>query len=113
MHHIVNPTKFRRLKRHAVKFEISGLVKTGRPGVLVFEGEKESISTFLAGARGLHYLDFHHVDTQPFPSGVHLRLAESKIGLHEVVDMRALVNALDQIGLKSWFRKQMGMAKDD
>jgi len=62
---------------------------------------------------GLRYLDFHHVDTQPFPSGTRLRLAQAKIGLHEITDMRTLVDSLDQIGLKFWFRKEMGMAKDD
>jgi hypothetical protein len=66
--------------------------------------------TFIAALR---YLDFHLVDTQPFPSDIHLRLTPSKFGLHEVVGMKALVDALDQIGLKPWFRKQMGMSKSD
>jgi hypothetical protein len=104
-------------------------LQTGRPGVLVFEAQKESISTFLECARGkdacslrtarhnirnsgLRYLNFHHVDTQPYTSGTQ-HLAESKIGLHEVAGMRELVSALDLIGLKSWFRKQMGMTGDN
>lgn len=59
----------------------------------------------------LRYLDFHHVDTQPISADVHGRLAQSKTGLHEVSDMKALIEALDMIALKSWFRIQMGMEK--
>lgn len=97
--------------------------------MLVFDGEKESISAFLEAARGtdlralltplgmltrnlgLRYLDFHHVDTQPFPISAPIRLAESRIGLREVSDMKALIDALDTLSLKSWFRTQMGMEK--
>ncbi|KAG5721934.1 hypothetical protein E4T56_gene18435 [Termitomyces sp. T112] len=110
MHHISNPAKFRRLKRHAIHANVSGLVKTGKPGVLVFEGSKESISIFLENARGLRYLQFQHVDTQPVENHAQGRLA-SKVGLREVTDMRSLVGALDAIGLKAWFRKQMAMDK--
>ncbi|KIL59576.1 hypothetical protein M378DRAFT_84910 [Amanita muscaria Koide BX008] len=82
-------TKLRRLKQYAVNSNISGLVKTGKPGVLVFDGTRESIKTFLENARmvkfcvqgvdlGLgpvsRYLDFHHVDTSPLPRFVVLRL---------------------------------------
>ncbi|KAG6909961.1 hypothetical protein DXG01_014230 [Tephrocybe rancida] len=111
MHHISNPAKFRRLKRYAVHANVSGLVKIGKPGVLVFEGNKDSISTFLENARGLRYLQFQHVDTQPMEPEAEGRLAQSKVGLHEVADMRALVDVLDAIGLKSWFRTQMLMDK--
>ncbi|KAF5382139.1 hypothetical protein D9615_004302 [Tricholomella constricta] len=111
MHHISNPSKFRRLKRHAIHANVSGLVKTGKPGVLVFEGSKESISTFLENVRVLRYLQFQHVDTQPLAIDMQGGLAQSKVGLREVVDMRALVDALDQIGLKPWFRTQMSMDK--
>jgi hypothetical protein len=65
---ISNPSKFRRLKRFALQADVSGLVKVstwhvdlvnlypestqiGKPGVLVFDGEKECISTFLEHAR--------------------------------------------------------------
>ncbi|GLB40495.1 hypothetical protein LshimejAT787_0803660 [Lyophyllum shimeji] len=111
MHHISNPAKFRRLKRHALHANVSGLVKTGKPGVLVFEGTKDSISTFLENVRALRYLQFQHVDTRPLAHDARGRLAQSKVGLQEVPDMRTLVDALDAIGLKAWFRAQMSMDK--
>ncbi|KAF9466560.1 hypothetical protein BDZ94DRAFT_1157838 [Collybia nuda] len=111
MHHIINPNKFRRLKRHAVNAQISGLVKIGRPGVLVFDGEKDSILAFLDAVRGLRYMDFCHIDTQPYPFSAPTRLAESKIGLHEVENMKVLIDRLDALSLKAWFRIQMGMEK--
>ncbi|KAF8072013.1 hypothetical protein FPV67DRAFT_1667458 [Lyophyllum atratum] len=111
MHHISNPAKFRRLKRYALHAKVSGLVKTGKPGVLVFEGNKDSITTFIENARALRYLQFQHVDIRPLDANVQGNLAQSKIGLHEVVNMRALVDALDALGLKPWFRTQMEMEK--
>lgn len=48
---IRSETKFRRLKAFAESAKISGLAKKGRPGVLVFDGEKEAIRTFLSNAR--------------------------------------------------------------
>ncbi|KIK10083.1 hypothetical protein K443DRAFT_81071, partial [Laccaria amethystina LaAM-08-1] len=106
-----NPSKFRKLKRCALHANISGLVKAGKPGVLVFDGEMASIRTFLEGARGLRYLNFHHVDTQPLPLCLKNRVANAKIGLHEVAGMHCLVSALDALALKDWFREQMGMSK--
>ncbi|KAG6850698.1 hypothetical protein H0H93_009856 [Arthromyces matolae] len=111
MHHISNPAKFRRLKRHAVNTNISGLVKTGKPGVLVFEGTRDSISTFLENVKGLRYLQFQHVDTKPMELHAQGRLAESKLGLIEVEDMRSLIEALDALDLKVWFRTAMMMDK--
>ncbi|TFK40230.1 hypothetical protein BDQ12DRAFT_488607 [Crucibulum laeve] len=111
MHHISNPSKFRRLRRHALQSEVSGLVKTGKPGVLVLDGKKAKIKTFLERARELRYLDFHHVDMQPLPMDMMIRLADGKFGLQEVTNMSELIKALDRISLKEWFRNQMGMAK--
>ncbi|KAF9561968.1 hypothetical protein CPC08DRAFT_707016 [Agrocybe pediades] len=111
MHHISNPSKFRRLKRFAMQSNVSGIVKTGKPGVLVFDGEKESVKTFLEHARGLRYLDFHHVDTKPFTNDRGRRIADAKLGLSEVEDMNAMVSILDSIGEKDWFRSQMKMTK--
>ncbi|KIM40013.1 hypothetical protein M413DRAFT_190108 [Hebeloma cylindrosporum] len=111
MHHISNPSKFRRLKRFALQANVSGLVKIGKPGVLVFDGERECIRTFLESARGLRYLDFHHVDTKPFPNAGSGRVADAKNGLREVSDMKELIRALDIVGEKEWFRRKMGMIK--
>ncbi|KAF8798947.1 hypothetical protein BYT27DRAFT_6884819 [Phlegmacium glaucopus] len=114
MHHISNPSKFRRLKRYATQASVSGLVKTGKPGVVVFEGEQTAIKSFLENAKGLRYLDFHHLDTKPLSinSNNNVRLADSKLGLHEVENMNELVEALDTIGEKQWFRQQMGMTRE-
>ncbi|KAG2017820.1 hypothetical protein CC2G_007296 [Coprinopsis cinerea AmutBmut pab1-1] len=67
MHHITNPSKFRRLKRFALHANVSGLVKKGKPGLVVFDGSQSSVKTFLANARGLRYLEYHHVDTTSLP----------------------------------------------
>ncbi|PFH53120.1 hypothetical protein AMATHDRAFT_138207 [Amanita thiersii Skay4041] len=109
MHHIRNITKLRRLKQFAVTASVSGFVKTGRPGVLVFDGKKDCIKAFLENARSLRYLDFHHVHT--IPLNTELRIAGSQVGLCEVQDMTALIQALDRLDLKHWFRVQMGMDK--
>ncbi|KXN91686.1 hypothetical protein AN958_12538, partial [Leucoagaricus sp. SymC.cos] len=108
---IRSETKFRRLKAFAESAKISGLAKKGRPGVLVFDGEKEPIRAFLSNARSLRYLDFYHVDTVPIPPHTTHRLANGRVGLHEVEDMAELVQALDDISMKEWFRQNMGMAK--
>ncbi|KDR78893.1 hypothetical protein GALMADRAFT_64504 [Galerina marginata CBS 339.88] len=113
MHHISNPPKFRRLKRFATQANVSGFVKTGKPGVLVFEGEQASIKRFLGNVRGLRYLDFHHVDTKPMPVSQTRRLAGAKNGLQELKDMSELVNVTECIGEKGWFRVQMGMSKGE
>ncbi|KAJ6496454.1 hypothetical protein C8R47DRAFT_973437 [Mycena vitilis] len=110
MHHIRSRTKFRRLQQRADHADVSGLAKTGRPGVLVFEGKKESISAFLEGARSLRYLDFHHVATRPLPSEPEAHITGTKPGLREVDDMKTLIQALDAIELKEWFRSEMGMS---
>ncbi|KAJ6468430.1 hypothetical protein C8R45DRAFT_1018733 [Mycena sanguinolenta] len=110
MHHIRNRTKFRRLQQRADHANISGLAKTGRPGVLVIEGKKDSIVDFLAGARSLRYLDFHHVATRLLPSEPGQRIAGAKPGLHEVEDMKTLITVLEAIGMKEWFRAEMGMS---
>jgi len=114
MHHISNLSKFRRLKRHATQANVSGLVKIKKPGILVFEGEQTAIKSFLENAKGLRYLDFHHLDTKPFiiNSNNKIRLADSKPGLHEVENMNELVKALDAIGEKEWFKQQMGMKRN-
>ena len=71
---ISNPSKFLRLKRHATQANVSGLVKvsnsvdicsghgvdiqmqyffqTGKPGVVVFEGEQTAIKSFLENVKG-------------------------------------------------------------
>lgn len=42
----------------------------------------------------------------------HIRLThEDRYGLQEVADMNELVNRLDCIGEKEWFRAQMGISK--
>ena len=148
---ISNPSKFRKLKRHATQANVSGLVKvskkwlikhitsrypnayfqTGKPGVVVFEGERIAIKTFLECVKGtcvlsstwyqshslrsagLRYLNFHHLDTKPLLISMSnkTRLADSKPGIHEVDSMNELVKALDTIGEKQWFRQQMGMTR--
>ncbi|KAJ6612309.1 hypothetical protein B0H10DRAFT_1773701 [Mycena sp. CBHHK59/15] len=110
MHHIRSRTKFRRLQQRAEHANVSGLAKTGRPGVLVFEGRKDCITAFLEGARSLRYLDFHHVATQRLPGDPPVHVAGPKPGLREVEDMRAVIEAVDAIGLKEWFRREMGMS---
>ncbi|KAJ7242795.1 hypothetical protein B0H12DRAFT_1023569, partial [Mycena haematopus] len=102
-------TKFRRLQQRADHANVSGLVKTGRPGVLVFEGKKDSIVAFLTAIRSLRYLDFRHVATRNLPAEPEMHIAGSKPGLHEVEDMKTLIKALDAIGLKEWFRAEMRM----
>ncbi|KAM6504313.1 hypothetical protein JOM56_001256 [Amanita muscaria] len=109
MHHIRSRTKLRRLKQYAVNSNISGLVKTGKPGVLVFDGTRESIKTFLENARSLRYLDFHHVDTIPLQTTA--RIAQARLGLQEVADMNNLLLSLEKLSLKDWFRTQMHMEK--
>ncbi|KAH9481676.1 hypothetical protein JR316_0006203 [Psilocybe cubensis] len=108
---ISNPLKLRRLKRFAVKAQVDGFVKTGKPGVLVFDGPKESIKAFLELTKGLRYLDFRHVDTKPIKNERLLPNGDGSSGLQEVADMNELVNRLDRIGEKEWFREQMGMSK--
>ncbi|KAF8907350.1 hypothetical protein CPB84DRAFT_1844047 [Gymnopilus junonius] len=110
MHHISNPSKFRRLRRFAEHSNVSGFVKKGKPGVLLFEGYETSVKEFLEHARGLRYLDFHHVDTKPFLR-CRKRLSEGKNGLQEVNDMNELIIRVDSIGEKEWFRSHMGMSK--
>jgi len=114
MHHISNPSKFRRLKRHAIQANVSGLAKIGKPGVVVFEGEQIAIKSFLENVKALRYLDFHHLNTKPLLINLNnnIRLADSKPGLREVENMNELVKALDMIGEKQWFRQQMGMARE-
>ncbi|KAF8624509.1 hypothetical protein AX15_005825 [Amanita polypyramis BW_CC] len=114
MHHIRSLAKLRRLKQYAVSANVSGLVKAGKPGVLVFEGTKYSIKTFLDNARSLRYLEFHHVDTILLDTillDTSLHITNAKAGLHEVKDMNTLVLAVDSLGLKAWFRSQIGMDK--
>ncbi|KAJ7914926.1 hypothetical protein B0H13DRAFT_425335 [Mycena leptocephala] len=111
MHHIRSRTKFRRLQQHADHANVSGLAKTGRPGVLVFEGTKHNIAAFLEGARSLRYLGFHHVATRPLPSEPEMHIAGMKPGLREVEDMKTLIQILEAIGLKEWFRSEIGMSR--
>jgi hypothetical protein len=56
-------------------------------------------------------LDFHHVDTVPLPEDTKTRIANGRVGLCEVEDMVELVKILDGVGMKNWFRQNMGMAK--
>ncbi|KAF9532599.1 hypothetical protein CPB83DRAFT_759293 [Crepidotus variabilis] len=113
MHHISNPSKFRRLRRFADQDGISGLVKAGKPGILVFDGESQAINTFLEHARGLRYLDFHHVDTKLFSENINFnqnsRLNNGEAGLREVESMNEMICRLEVLGLKDWFRLQLGM----
>ncbi|KAF7773414.1 hypothetical protein Agabi119p4_5581 [Agaricus bisporus var. burnettii] len=111
MHHIRSASKFRRLKAFAESAKVSGFAKKGRPGVLVYDGEKDEIRTFLSNARSLRYLDFHHVDTVPLPEDTKTRIANGRIGLQDAEDMGELVKILDSVGMKHWFRQNMGMAK--
>ncbi|KAF8207153.1 hypothetical protein K438DRAFT_1576492 [Mycena galopus ATCC 62051] len=110
MHHIRSRTKFRRLQQRADHANVSGLAKTGRPGVLVFEGKKDNIVDFLEGARSLRYLDFHHVATRILPFEPEMHIAGTKPGLREVEDMKTLIKALEAIGMREWFRAEMGMS---
>lgn len=48
---IRSASKFRRLKAFAESAKVSGFAKKGRPGVLVYDGEKDEIRTFLSNAR--------------------------------------------------------------
>ncbi|KAF8698233.1 hypothetical protein AX14_001180 [Amanita brunnescens Koide BX004] len=109
MHHIRSLAKLRKLKQYAVNADVSGLVKRGRPGVLVLDGTRHAIKDFLENARSLRYLEFHHVDT--IPLGTTMRIADARPGLHEVEDMNALIQAIDKLSLRPWFRTQMGMDK--
>ncbi|EFI27932.1 hypothetical protein CC1G_14423 [Coprinopsis cinerea okayama7 len=109
MHHITNPSKFRRLKRFALHANVSGLVKKGKPGLVVFDGSQSSVKTFLANARGLRYLEYHHVDTTSLPDKSK-RVADGAPGLHEVEHVNTLVKAMDKVALKQWFRDNLGMA---
>ncbi|KAG5645531.1 hypothetical protein DXG03_005806 [Asterophora parasitica] len=148
---ISNPSKFRRLKRHALHAHVSGLVKARDMFAFSYANRTDSWTSEdrkaggarVRGEQGLHfdfsgerawcvdqvhilhlishrpghtlsglrYLQFQHVDTQPLESDTLGSLLQSKVGLHEVIDMRALVDALDAIGLKTWFRTQMEMDK--
>ena len=40
-----------------------------------------------------------------------MRIADARPGLHEVEDMNALIQAIDKLSLRPWFRAQMGMDK--
>lgn len=132
MHHIRGPNKYRRLRQAALKSAVTGLVKKGRPGVLLVQGTKIGISVFLKEVRGLRYLEFRHLDTRPFsePSAASLPTDTPKgrpppdtllegipgtsgPGLTEVEGMNDVVQATEKIGLKDWFRKQFGMIADD
>ncbi|KAK7032857.1 hypothetical protein R3P38DRAFT_2919321 [Favolaschia claudopus] len=110
MHHIRSRAKFRRLQQCADHANVSGLAKTGRPGVLVFEGKKDDISTFLQGVRSLRYLDFHHVATTPLSSELAGHVGGAKPGLREVEDMNTVIKALEELGMKEWFRSELGMS---
>lgn len=59
---------------------------------------------------GLRYLEFRHVDTREIDDDVGTSLNDAKPGLQEVSDMKTMIYVLDKIGLKDWFRLQMGMA---
>ncbi|KAJ7106484.1 hypothetical protein C8R43DRAFT_1045703, partial [Mycena crocata] len=102
MHHIRSRTKFRRLQQRADHANVSGLAKTGRPGVLVFEGKKDCVAAFLEGARSLRYLDFHHVATRPLPVPLEMHVAGTKPGLREVKDMKTLIHALEAMSLQTY-----------
>ncbi|EIM87212.1 uncharacterized protein STEHIDRAFT_156199 [Stereum hirsutum FP-91666 SS1] len=129
MHHIVNPKKFRRLRREAEANDVFGL--TGYPGVVIVEGSQRGVEGFLRGARGLRYLEFHHLSTEPaFPrvtsrpsladsSGTDMTstprimadlIPGARSGLHEVASMKEMVESMDTIGRKAWFREAMGMS---
>ncbi|KAF7312112.1 hypothetical protein MIND_00223500 [Mycena indigotica] len=112
MHHIRSRSKFRRLQQRAEAAPVLGLAKSGRPGILVVQGTKSAISAFLeALVAGLRYLDFHHIATRPLNADVNLMI-NLKSGLVEVNRVKDLVQALESIGLKEWFRTEMHMGKD-
>jgi hypothetical protein len=60
---------------------------------------------------GLRYLGFHHVATRPLPSEPEMHIAGMKPGLREVEDMKTLIQILEAIGLKEWFRSEIGMSR--
>ncbi|KAJ8692872.1 hypothetical protein PTI98_010142 [Pleurotus ostreatus] len=109
MHHIISQKKFRRLKMSAEASNISGWAKAGKPGVLVVQGQKQNIATFLERVRVLRYLEFHHVSTIPLEASAKLWTWS---GLKEAPDMKFLILNVDvvQQGMKTWFRKEMGMS---
>lgn len=81
---------------------------------------------------GLRYLEFHHLSTEPaFPcassplpsvtdsSGTDTTaiprimvdiIPGARSGLHEVASMKEMVESMDTIGRKAWFREAMGMS---
>ncbi|KAF7424251.1 hypothetical protein PC9H_009557 [Pleurotus ostreatus] len=113
MHHIISQKKFRRLKMSAEASNISGWAKAGKPGVLVVQGQKQNIATFLERTyrtvQVLRYLEFHHVSTIPLEASAKLWTWS---GLKEAPDMKFLILNVDvvQQGMKTWFRKEMGMS---
>ncbi|KAF7317043.1 hypothetical protein HMN09_00438800 [Mycena chlorophos] len=109
MHHIRSRAKFRRLQHCAETAPVSGIAKSGKPGVLVFHGTNDAVATFLAGVRSLRYLDFHHVATRPFDSTQ--PPLSTKPGFQEVTDTKKVMEALEAIGLKDWFRSEMGLGR--
>ncbi|KAF7327447.1 hypothetical protein MKEN_00322800 [Mycena kentingensis (nom. inval.)] len=112
MHHIRSRSKFRRLLQCAESAHVSGLAKSGRPGVLLFQSNSmESINTFLHGVRSLRYLDFHHVATRPLSNPDASVFTGTKPGLREVNEMKELLQVLEVIGadFKQWFRSELGM----
>lgn len=137
MHHIRGPNKYRRLRQAALKSDVIGLVKKGRPGVLLVQGTKSNISGFLKEVRGLRYLEFRHLDTRSLSEASttsssaetlkHIELKRRSLpehspegiagtsgpGLTEVEGMNDVVQAAEKIGLKDWVRKQFGMIVDD
>lgn len=90
--------------------------------------------TLFVAVIGLHYLDFHHLSTElvlprassqtPVPSrtahaatsvaSVPVFMADlipgARSGLREVASMKEMVESMDAIGRKAWFRMAMGMS---
>jgi hypothetical protein len=38
------------------------------------------------------------------------RVADAHLGLHDVATMNELVEAMDRVSLKAWFREHLGMS---
>ncbi|KAF8802525.1 hypothetical protein BYT27DRAFT_7112265, partial [Phlegmacium glaucopus] len=104
------PSKFRSLKRYATQASVSGLQGEQK---FADTHEQNVINLFLEITKGLRYLDFHHLDTKSLSTNLNnnIRLANSKLGLHEGENMNKLVKVLNTIGEKQWFRKQIGMTR--
>lgn len=63
----------------------------------------------LSPSQGLKYLEFHHVADDPAPPA-RLLEGEAKDGLVEVEDVKNLLEVVDRLGRRDWFRESIGMS---